>query len=113
MDKKNKEKKKWYKSLMKKINLNDKKDKLLDNFSEFFELPKELVTSSTKITVIENKRVLIEGYKQVMDYYENYIKVKTNNNEVVIDGKNLDIKEITDSTLIINGVIYSLNYKGE
>ena len=31
--------------------------------------------------------------------------------EIVIDGKGLDIKEITDFELVIQGEIYSLNYK--
>lgn len=113
MKSKKKSEKKWYKNLVKNINIKDNSNKFIDNFSDFFELPKELVTSLTKVTMIENKKVLIEGYKQVMDYYDNYIKIKTNNNELVVDGKNLDIKEITDTTLIIQGCIYSLNYKEE
>lgn len=106
------EKKKWYKNIIKDLGSKNKTSKLIDTFSEFFEIPKELVTSSTKITVIENKSVLIEGYKQIMDYYDNYIKIKAFNTDVVVDGKDLDIKEITDSDLIIQGEIYSLNYKG-
>lgn len=113
MNNKKKQRKKWYSRFIKSIDFSKKSDKFIDNFSDFFELPKELITSSTKITVIENKRLLIEGYKQVMDYYDNYIKVKTNNNEVVVDGKDLDIKEIDDNALIIQGSIYSLNYKNE
>jgi len=42
---------------------------------------------------------------------DNYIKIKTNNMYLVVDGSNLDIKEITDSELVISGKIYSLNYK--
>ena len=70
-----------------------------------------MVTSLTKVTTIENTDVLIEGYKQIVDYYDDYIKIKTHNMELVIDGNNLDIKEITDDDLCISGDIYSLNYK--
>lgn len=105
------EKKKWYKEILKNTNMKNKTSKLLDSVSEFFELPRELVSNSTKVTVIENRSVLIEGYKQIMDYYDNYIKIRTYKTDIVIDGKDLDIKEITDSDLIIQGEIYSLNYK--
>lgn len=111
MSSKKNQRKKWYSKFVKKVVKPNKNDKFIDNFSDFFELPRELITSSTKITIIENQRLLIEGYKQVMDYYDNYIKIKTYNNEVVVDGKGLDIKEITDNALIIQGDIYSLNYK--
>lgn len=111
MNSKKNEKKKWYK----KIARNIKKKKIISNatekFSDFLELPSEVMSKTTKITTIENKDVLIEGYKQIADYYDNYIKIKTYNLDIIIDGSNLDIKEITDCELVISGKIYSLNYK--
>ena len=75
------------------------------------EIPQEIVSNYTKVTSIEDTDILIEGYKKIVDYYDNYIKIKTNNMYLIIDGKNLDIKEITDSELVISGSIYSLNYR--
>lgn len=40
----------------------------------FLELPREVVSKSTKLTSIENNNVLIEGYRQIIDYYDDYIK---------------------------------------
>lgn len=111
MNIKKKEKKKWYKSISKNIKVRTQVSQAKDKFAEFLELPPEVVSSSTKITSIENTDILIEGYKQIMDYYDDYIKIKAHNMEIVIDGKNLDIKEITDFELVIQGEIYSLNYK--
>ena len=111
LNSKKKIKKKWYKQINKNINEKLKLSNAKDKFTEFLELPKEVVSSSTKITSIENSSVLVEGYKQIMDYYDDYIKIKSFNMEIVIDGENLDIKEITDSDLVIEGKIYSVNYK--
>lgn len=108
---KKKEKKKWYKEIYKNISVKTQISEAKDKFSDFLELPSEVVNSSTKITCIENKDILIEGYKQIMDYYDDYIKIKTHNLDIVIDGKDLDIREITDFELVIHGQIYSLNYK--
>ena len=82
-----------------------------EKVSTFLELPKEVIQNSTKITIIEDENILIEGYKKIVDYYDNYIKIKANNMYVVIDGTNLDIEEITDFELVISGKIYSINYK--
>ena len=65
----------------------------------------------TKITSIENDTILIEGYKNIKDYYDDYINIRANNMDILIDGKNLDIREITDTDLVIEGNIYSINYQ--
>jgi len=106
-----KEKKKISKCLKDSLKFRSKVYAAKEKISDFLELPKEVILKSTKITTIENISVLIEGYQKIIDYYDNYIKIKANNIDIVIDGENLDIVEITDSELVIEGKIYSLNYQ--
>lgn len=108
---KKREKKKWGKEVLKSLKVREKISNAKDKFSEFLELPQEIVDKSTKITAIDDNNILIEGYKKIEDYYDNYIKIKTNNMDIVIDGVGLDIKEINDYELVIEGKIYSINYK--
>lgn len=111
MKNKNNKSKKWYKKLVKNMRVKDSISEAKDKFSCFLELPQEVVSNTTKITLIDNKNILIEGYKQIIDYYDDYIKIKANNMDILIDGKKLDIKEITDFDLVIEGNIYSVNYQ--
>ncbi len=108
---KKREKKKWGKEVLNSLKVREKISNAKDKFSEFLELPQEIVDKSTKITAIDDNNILIEGYKKIEDYYDNYIKIKTNNMDIVIDGVGLDIKEINDYELVIEGKIYSINYK--
>ena len=108
---KKKEKKKWYKNIKNEMKIKNKVVSMKEKVSTFLELPKEVIQNSTKITIIEDENILIEGYKKIVGYYDNYIKIKANNMYVVIDGTNLDIEEITDFELVISGKIYSINYK--
>lgn len=105
------EKKKWYRQIIKTTKIKTNISQAKERFSEFLELPTEVVGKATKITAIEDESILIEGYQKIVDYYDNYIKIKGNNMDIIIDGKELDIKEITDSDLVIEGTIYSLNFK--
>lgn len=105
------DKKKITKNIMDNVKLKSKISSTKEKISEFLDLPKELLLNSTKITSIENSSILIEGYKKIIDYYDNYIKIKANNIDIVIDGENLDIVEITNYELVIEGKIYSLNYQ--
>lgn len=106
-----KERKKWYKNIFKKTNVKEISSKFRDVFSEVVDIPEYIISNSSKITIINNNNVMIEGYKNVIDYFSHYIKIKGNNLEIVIDGKDLDIKEITDDDLVITGKIYSVNFK--
>lgn len=106
-----KEKRNWIKNIVQKDRLKEITSKVRDVFSEATDIPSYVVSNSSRITVVDNNNILIEGYKNVMDYYLHYIKIKGNNMEIIIDGKDLDIKEITDEDLIISGYIYSVNFK--
>ena len=108
---KKREKKKWGKEVLKSLKVREKISNAKDKFSEFLELPQEIVDKSTKITAIDDNNILIKGYKKLEDYYNNIIKIKANNIDIVIDGVGLDIKEINDYELVIEGKIYSINYK--
>ena len=108
---KKKEKKVWSNLISKGIKIKNNVSNAKDRFAEFFELPEEVIKKTTKTTIIGNDSVLIEGYDRVVDYLENYIKVKGNGLEIIVDGMNLDIKEVTDKDLVIKGNIYSVNYK--
>lgn len=103
--------KRWYRNLIKNMKVKENISDAKDKFSCFLELPHEVVSKSTKLTSIENNDILIEGYKQIIDYYDDYIKIKANNMDILIDGKNLDIKEISDFDLVIQGDIFSVNYQ--
>ena len=111
MSLKRNEKKKISKNMKNSFKVKSKIYSTKEKISDFLELPKEVMLKSTKVTSIENTSVLIEGYKKIVDYYDNYIKIKANNIDIVIDGEGLDIVEITDYELVIEGKIYSLNYQ--
>lgn len=111
MSVKRREKKKISNNLKNSLKYRNKIYATKEKISDFLELPREVMLKSTKITSIENSNILIEGYQKIIDYYDNYIKIKANNIDIIIDGSDLDIVEITDSELVIEGKIYSLNYQ--
>jgi len=84
--------------------------KMVDRIAEFLEMPEELVGNYTKITLVDNKYLYLEGNNQIVDYYNHYIKIKTKKVIITLDGKNMEIKEISDSELVIEGEIYNVSY---
>ncbi|MBO5477061.1 MAG: YabP/YqfC family sporulation protein [Clostridia bacterium] len=98
------------KKFLKKINFKNKISAAKEKFLEKLNVPDELAHNLTKITMIENKEILIEGYNNIVDYYDNYIKIQSKNIYIVLDGSNLNINEINDSELLISGNISNIGY---
>lgn len=102
--------KKEGKKLFKKINFKSKISEVKERFIETLELPKELSSDFSRITMIENSQILIEGKNNIVDYYDNYIKIQTKNVYIILDGKNLKINEITDEEVLISGEIGNVGF---
>ena len=98
------------KKIFKKINFKNKVSVAKEKFLEKLNLPDELVYNYAKITMIANKEILIEGSNNIVDYYDNYIKIQTNNVYIILDGRNLNINEINDNELLISGIITNVGY---
>ena len=88
----------------------DMKEKVRDKINRVLELPVEVIGNSLRVNIIDNSYVLIEGKSRVADYFDNYIKIKTDDYTLAVDGENLSIKEISDTDLIISGKIINISY---
>lgn len=86
------------------------KEKMVDRIASFLELPEEIVGDNTKITLIDNKYLYLEGKNQIVDYYDHYIKIKTKRVTISLDGKKMEIKEINDNELVVEGDILNVSY---
>lgn len=84
---------------------------MVSRIANFLEMPEELIGENTKITLIDNKYLYLEGTNQIEDYYNHYIKIKTKKNIISLDGKNLEIKEISDKELGVEGEILNITYE--
>ena len=103
--------KKEGKKLFKRIDFKSKFSEVKERFIETLELPQELSSDFARITMIEKAQILIEGKNNIVDYYDNYIKIQAKNVYIVLDGKNLKIDEITDAELLISGKISNVGFQ--
>lgn len=91
-------------------NVKEVKEKIRDKINKVLELPVEVVGDSLRVITINNEYILVEGKSKVADYFDNYIKLKTDKYTISIDGSDLSIKEISDIDLIISGNIQNISY---
>ncbi len=57
-----------------------------------------------------NREMVIEGCKQIDEYDENVVKVKTPKMDISVFGRNIEIQCLNSDSLIISGVICSVEF---
>lgn len=80
-----------------------------NRLSQILELPREIDSNNTKITIDSFSEILIENYKGVLEYEEFYIKVSAKIGIININGFNLELNQLTEDDIIIKGIINGID----
>ncbi|MEG0073370.1 MAG: YabP/YqfC family sporulation protein [Clostridia bacterium] len=91
-----------------------KKEKMLnlrDIMTEMLSLPEEIVKKNCKITMLDNDKIMIEGFKSIIDFNSEYISIAGNNIEISMYGRNLNIQEVSNIDLFVKGEIKEVYFK--
>ncbi|HOB29234.1 MAG: sporulation protein YqfC [Dethiobacteria bacterium] len=79
--------------------------------ADFFELPYEVLLDLPRVTLVGNVQLYIENHRGVISYDENQVCLSVNNGEIIIRGEQLQIKNLREEELLLNGVIGGLTYE--
>ena len=85
-------------------------DEVRKNLAEVFELPKDVMLSLPKITMIGNLQIHIENHKEIIEYSSNLIRILAKNKKIVIQGEDLTIKNIVVNEINIIGKIEEIQF---
>ena len=88
-----------------------KKFKKYSKLDKILEIPREVISSDIKITIIAFDEILIENYKNILEYQDILIKVNTFEGTVTIYGFNLKLENLTDEDIKIKGKIDTIEFE--
>lgn len=71
---------------------------------------KNSIVNSVHIEMKSNREMIIEGCKQIDEYDENVVKVKTTKMDISVFGRNIEIQCLNSDSLIISGIICSVEF---
>ena len=86
-----------------------KNNRFSNKINKALELPREISSSDTKISIIGFDEMLIENYKGILEYEEFYIKVKTAIGNINISGFKLELEQVTEDDISVKGKIESID----
>ena len=75
------------------------------------EIPVELSTDTTKVTIVGFERLLIENYRGILEYQDYFVRVNTHKGIININGFNLNLEEMTTDDLLVTGKIESIDFE--
>lgn len=88
-----------------------KKQKKYSKLDNLLELPREVASSDIKITIIGFNEILIENYKNILEYQDIIIKINTFEGTVTIYGFNLKLEQMTDEDIKVKGKIDTIEFE--
>ena len=88
-----------------------RKFKKYTKLDKILEMPREVVSTDVKVTILGFNEIYIENYKNILEYGESFIKINIYNGTINIHGFNLDLEQMTDDDIRITGKIDSLDFE--
>jgi len=74
----------------------------INRINQFLEMPEELITNKPKLTILGFDQLVIENYKNILEYDEVFIKINTYIGAINISGFNLKLLQMNKEDLMIN-----------
>ena len=71
---------------------------------------KDNILNSVHIEMKSNRELIIEGGRKIEEYDENLIKIKVKKMAISVFGKNLEIRCLNYDSLVISGIICSVEF---
>lgn len=96
--------------LLKKNKKDSKKTKKMIQLTEVFEVPKDVILGEAIITLTGKREALIENYKGIVEYTNDYIKILTKNGVIEFKGNHFNITYLTNEEIKVAGSIVEINY---
>lgn len=88
-----------------------KKNSRMSKINEILEMPPEVVSNVPKISIIGFDEMLIENYKNIMEYENFYIKINTHIGIVNVNGLNLSLIQMNKDDMKVTGNIDSVDFE--
>lgn len=79
--------------------------------SESFGLPKDVIMNLPKISLTGDREIYVENYKRIIEYGADEIRLATNSGTVHIKGRELRIKLLRHTDILITGFFTVMEYE--
>ena len=87
------------------------KAKKYTKLDSLLEIPREVVSTDVKLTINGFDEILIENYKNILEYQDILIKLNTFEGSITIYGFDLKLEQLTDEDIKVKGKIDTIEFE--
>lgn len=88
----------------------DLKNRFKKRFSDYLELPGDIMLDLPKIVLMGNLQVFIENHRGIQEYNPQLVRVVVNDRVVEVTGEGLTLRNILADEICVEGRIDSLSF---
>ena len=81
-----------------------------EKMAQFLALPKEVALDLPLVMATGRGEVNVENYKNLLEFTETKVRVRTRDGTMVIEGERLKLRQITTENVLISGRITGILY---
>lgn len=74
------------------------------------EIPQDIILDLPRITMLGNKQLLVENHKGIIEYTPSLVRIKLNQGELIIVGRNLILGNLQIEQILVEGTVEELKY---
>jgi len=74
------------------------------------EIPQDIVLDLPRITMLGNKQLLIENHKGIIEYNPSLVRIKLNQGELIVAGKDLTLGDLQIEQILVEGTVEDVKY---
>jgi len=74
------------------------------------EIPQDIVLDLPRITMLGNRQLLIENHKGIIEYTSSFVRIKLNQGELIIHGKELTLGNLQMEQILVEGTVGEIKY---
>lgn len=89
--------------------MRNRKQKKYTKLDSILEMPREVVSTDVKITILGFDEILVENYKNILEYQDIFIRINTFQGIINISGFNLKLDQMTNEDIKVIGKIDSID----
>ena len=83
----------------------------INRINDILEIPKEVSSNEPKLTILGFHELLIENYKNILEYEEFFVRINTFIGVINISGFRLRLEEMTEDDILVKGKIDHIDFE--
>lgn len=86
------------------------KNRQWQRLAGILEIPQDIILDLPRITMLGNQQLLVENHKGIIEYTPSLVRIKLNQGELMIGGKNLTLGNLQIEQILVEGTVEDIKY---